>query len=53
MNRLVASILLILMIIGLLYSMYLFYRGRFSEGLFMYPLLAAVYVIMKMGNKRE
>ena len=52
MNRLVASILLILMIIGLLYSMYLFYRGRFTEGLFMYPLLAAVYVVMKMGGKK-
>lgn len=53
MNRPLATVLLVLMIIGLLYSMYLFYQGRFTEGMFMYPLLAAVYVIMKMGGRKE
>lgn len=53
MNRLLATVLLFLMVIGLLYSMYAFYRGRFTEGLFMYPLLVAVYVMMKIGGKEK
>ncbi len=53
MNRLHASIELFLLIICLLSTMYSFYRGRFTEGLLMYPLLVAVYVMMKIGGKGQ
>ena len=54
MNRLLATVLLVLIIFGLLFSMYFFYHGRFVEGLFMYPLLITIYVVMTLvGKKKE
>ena len=53
MNRLLAKIFLLLIIFGLLVSMYFFYHGRFVEGLFMYPLLGTVYVVMTLVRKKK
>lgn len=51
MKRQMAKVFLILIILGLLYSMYSFAQGRFMEGLFIYPLLITIYVIMKLSGK--
>ncbi len=61
MNRTLALILLILIGIGLLHSLYSFYRGRFGEAMIMYPLLVACYVVfigrskwkLKSGNEKD
>lgn len=61
MNRTLALILLILMAIGLLHSLYSFYRGRFGEAMIMYPLLVACYVVfigrgkwkLNSGNEKD
>jgi hypothetical protein len=51
MNRLLAKILLLLLIFGLLFSLYSFSQGRIMEGLFLYPLLVTIYVAMKLSGK--
>lgn len=51
MNRLLARVLLLLIIVALLFSMYSFAQGRLMEGLFIYPLLITIYVVMKLGGK--
>jgi len=51
MNRLLAKILLLLLILGLLFSMYFLSQGRLMEGLCIYPLLITIYVVMKLGGK--
>jgi hypothetical protein len=51
MNRLLAKVLLLLLIFGLLFSMYSFYKGRFMEGLYIYPLLITIYVVMQLSGK--
>ena len=51
MNRLLAKVLLVLLIFGLLFSLYAFSRGRIMEGLYLFPLLIAIYVVMKLGGK--
>ena len=51
MKRPLAMVLLVLLIIGLLHSMYALSRGRFAEALFMYPLLAVSYVFFFAGKK--
>ena len=53
MKRLLAKILLLLLILSLLSSMYLFYQGRFMEGLYIYPMLVTIYVVMKLSGKRK
>ena len=53
MNRLLAKILLLLLILGLLFSMYSFSQGRFMEGLYIYPMLVTIYVVMKLSGKRK
>ena len=51
MNRLLAKIFLVLLICGLIYSMYCFSQGRFMEGLYIYPLLITIYVILQLGGR--
>ncbi|MFZ5799637.1 MAG: hypothetical protein ACOY3O_14640 [Thermodesulfobacteriota bacterium] len=51
MNRLLVKVFLVLLIVGLLFSMYSFSRGRILEGLYLFPLLIAIYVVMKLGGK--
>lgn len=53
MNRLLAIILLLLLILSLLFSLYLFYQGRFMEGLYIYPLMITIYVVMHLSRKRK
>lgn len=53
MSRLLAIISLLLLILGLLFSLYSFSQGRIMEGLFLYPLLATIYVVMKLSEKRK
>ena len=53
MNRLLAKILLLLLVLGLLFTTYCFSQGRIMEGLYIYPLLIAIYVVMKFGGKGE
>jgi len=54
MNRLLAQIVLILMAIGLVYSMYAFAQGRFIEAIMIYPLLIAGYLFSRAtGKNRE
>jgi flagellar biosynthesis protein FliQ len=51
MNRLLAKVLLVLLIFGLLISLYFFSRGQIMEGLYIFPLLITIYVVMKLGGK--
>ena len=51
MNRLLAKIFLVLLILGLLFSFYCFAQGRFMEGLYIYPLLITIYVVMQLSGK--
>jgi hypothetical protein len=51
MNRSLAMALLVLLIISLLFSLYAFSQGRFAEGLYIYPLLIAIYVLFRLGGK--
>ena len=50
MNRLLAIVLLLLLLFSLLFSMYFLSQGRFVEGLFIYPLLITIYVVIKLGG---
>ncbi|MFU8818149.1 MAG: hypothetical protein ACNA74_00330 [Desulfurivibrio sp.] len=50
MNRLVAKVLLVLMAIGLLYSLYAFSQGRFMEAMVIYPLLIAGFLLSRIGG---
>jgi hypothetical protein len=50
MNRRLAIVLLILLIVGQLFSIYAFSQGRFNEALFMFPLLIVIYVLFKIGK---
>lgn len=45
MNRSLAMILLVVMVIILLHSLYSFYHGRFDHAMIMFPLLLVCYVI--------
>jgi len=51
MNRYLALVLLVLLVLGLLHSLYAFAQGRFAEALIMYPLLIACYVFLVAGKK--
>jgi hypothetical protein len=53
MNRLLATVFLVLLVIGLLWSMYAFSQGRVAEGLSLYPLLIVIYVFFRIGGKKE
>lgn len=45
MNRYLAITLLVLLIAGLLFSMYAFLQGRITEGLLIYPVLIVCYLL--------
>ncbi|PLX95624.1 MAG: hypothetical protein C0619_01160 [Desulfuromonas sp.] len=52
MNRPIAILLIVLIIVGLLFSTFALFQGRFGEALFVYPLLIIAYVFSRRG-KRE
>ncbi len=51
MSRTVAMLLLGLLILGLLFSMFALFQGRFVEALLIYPLLIFAYVVSRLGRK--
>ena len=51
MQRLMAIVFLVLLLFALLYSFYCFAQGRFSDALYIYPLLITIYVMMKLGDR--
>jgi len=53
MNRLLAMALLFLLIIGLIFSMYAFYQGRFAEALLIFPPLIVIYLCFQIGGKEK
>lgn len=53
MNRYLAILLLVLLFLGLVHSTYSFYKGRFGEGMLLFPLLAGCYVLFLSREKQE
>ena len=43
MNRPIAILLIVLIIVGLLFSTFALFQGKFAEALFVYPFLIFVY----------
>lgn len=52
MNRPIAILFIILIIVGFLFSTFALFQGKFGEGLFVYPLLIIAYVFTQR-NKRQ
>lgn len=53
MTRLLATVFLVLLLIGLVLSMYAFFQGRIAEGLYLFPLLIVIYVLLWIGKRKE
>ncbi len=51
MNRPIAILLIILIIVGLLFSTFALFQGKFVEALFVYPLLIIAYVFSRRGKR--
>ena len=51
MNRSIAKLLIVLTIVGLLFSTFALFQGKFAEALFVYPLLIIAYVLSRRGKK--
>ena len=51
MNRPIAILLIVLTIVGLLFSTFALSQGKFVEALLVYPLLIIVYIFSRHGNK--
>lgn len=51
MSRPIAILLIVLIIVGLLFSTFALAQGRFGEALFVYPLLIIAYVVSRRGKK--
>ena len=51
MKRPIAILLVVLLIIGLLFSTYALFQGKFAEALFIYPLLIVAYLFSRFGKK--
>ena len=52
MKRPIAILLLVLIIIGFLFSTYALFQGRFVEALLVYPLLVIAFVFTRHGKKQ-
>lgn len=52
MNRPIAILLLVFLIVGLLFSTYALFQGEFVAALIVYPLLVVAYIFLRLG-KRE
>jgi len=50
MNRSVAILLIALTIVGLLFSTYALFQGKFAEALFVYPLLIIAFIFSRRGK---
>jgi hypothetical protein len=51
MNRPIAILLIALIIVGLLFSTYALFQGKFVEALFVYPLLIIAYVFTRHSKR--
>jgi len=51
MNRPIAILLLVLIIVGFLFSTFALFHGKFVEALFVYPLLIIAYVFSRHGKR--
>jgi hypothetical protein len=51
MNRPIAILLIVLIIVGLLFSTFALFQGKFVEALIVYPLLIIAYVFSRHGKK--
>ena len=51
MNRTIAIILIILITVGLLFSTFALFQGKFVEALLVYPLLIIAYVFSRQGKR--
>ena len=51
MNRPIAILLIILIIVGLLFSTFALFQGKFVEALLVYPLLIIAYVFTRLGKR--
>lgn len=51
MTRPIAVLLLVLILAGLLFSIFALFQGKFVEALIIYPLLIAAYVFSRFGRK--
>ncbi len=51
MNRPIATLLIVLIILSLLFSAFALSQGKFGEALFVYPLLIIIYLFSRRGKK--
>mgnify|MGYP007044779562 FL=1 len=51
MNRPIAILLIVLIIVGLLFSTFALFQGKFVEALLVYPLLIIAYVFSRRGKR--
>jgi hypothetical protein len=51
MNRPIAILLIALIIVGLLFSTFALFQGKFVEALVVYPLLIIAYVFSRRGKR--
>jgi len=51
MNRPIAILLIILIIVGLLFSTFALFEGKFVEALLVYPLQIIAYVFSRRGKR--
>jgi len=51
MNRPIAILLIVLIIVGLLFSTFALFQGKFVEAIFVYPLLIIAYVFTRRGKR--
>ena len=51
MNRPIAILLIVLIIVGLLFSTFALFQGKFVEALLVYPLLIIAYIFSRQGKR--
>jgi hypothetical protein len=51
MNRPIAILLIVLIIVGLLFSTFALFKGKFIEALLVYPLLIIAYIFSRHGKR--
>jgi len=51
MSRPIAILLIVLIIVGLLFSTFALFQGKFVEALIVYPLMIIAYVFSRHGKR--
>ena len=52
MNRPIAILLMVLIIVALLFSTFALFQGKFYVALSVYPLLIVAYVLSRVGKRK-